>query len=176
MSRSFSPPSPQHGVVLIVGLLLLLVLTMLGVTAMRSALLEERMTGNVQDNTVAFQAAEAALREGELLLQQPALPNFNGLNGLYPPPASATTPPRWQTINWQSGSAVRIYTGFEDAPANLSQVSARFFIEEQPLVVGPGESLSADTSLDEIGFYRITARGVGITGNTVAVLQSTYKR
>lgn len=166
----------QRGVVLIVGLLLLLVLTMLGVTAMRGALLEERMTGNVQDNTVALQAAEAALREGELLLQQPTLPNFEGTDGFYPPPAPPPAPALWKVMDWEDDGAARIYVGFDDAPESLSRATARYFIEEQPLVVGPGESLSADTPVDEIGFYRITARGVGISGNTVAVLQSTYKR
>jgi type IV pilus assembly protein PilX len=174
MRKPLSPPRSQRGVVLIVGLLLLLVLTLIGVTSMRSALLEERMTGNIQDSTVAFQAAEAALREGETLLQQPVLPNFDSTNGLYPPPAAP--PPRWQTINWQSNNAVRVYDGFEDAPGSLDLATARYFIEAEPPVLVPGESLSVDTPVDEVGFYRVTARGVGITGNAVAVLQSTYKR
>jgi type IV pilus assembly protein PilX len=176
MPETRSSRRAQRGVVLIVGLLLLLVLTLIGVTSMRSALLEERMTGNVQDSTIAFQAAEAALREGELLLQQPTLPSFDGSDGLYPPPAPPPTPPRWKSINWQADGAIRIYDGFDDAPASLARVSARYFIEEEQFVIGPGESLSVDTPLDEVGFYRITARGVGVTGNTAAVLQSTYKR
>lgn len=166
----------QRGAVFIVGLIVLLVMTLLATTAMRSSLLEERMTGNTQDSSVAFQAAEAALREGERLLEQPVLPGFSGTAGLYPPPASPTDPPRWRTVDWDSTTAVRLYQGFEGAPGSLAQASARYFVEELPLVVGPGESLSADSPMDEIGFYRITARGRGITGDAVATLQTTYKR
>jgi type IV pilus assembly protein PilX len=165
----------QAGAVLIVGLVILLVLTLIGVTAMRSSLLEERMTGNIQDNQVAFQAAEAALRDGELALQQPTLPDFNGTDGFYGVPA-ATDPPRWKTLNWDSSTAVREYEGFDGAPGSLAGVSVRYFVEEMPLVIGPGESLSVDAPVDEVGFYRVTARGVGVTQETSVVLQTTYKR
>jgi type IV pilus assembly protein PilX len=53
----------QHGAVLIVTLLFLVILTMLGVTAMTGTTFEERMAGNARDSGVAFQAAEAALRD-----------------------------------------------------------------------------------------------------------------
>lgn len=52
---------------LLVVLLLLLVTTILGLASMRGALLEERMSGNLYDRSLMFQAAEAALREGEAL-------------------------------------------------------------------------------------------------------------
>lgn len=175
MARSTFRPGAQRGAVLIVGLLLLLVLTMLGVTSMRSAMLEERMTGNVQDNVVAFQAAEAGLREGELLLQSPVLPDFNGTNGLYQA-GGATQPPRWTTIDWTSSTAVRSYAGMADAPGSLPKAQARYFIEEMPTVVTPGESLGADVALDEQGFYRVTAKAVGVGGSATAMVQSSFKR
>ncbi|HYC48333.1 MAG TPA: PilX N-terminal domain-containing pilus assembly protein [Thermoanaerobaculia bacterium] len=53
----------QRGAVLIVTLLFLVVLTMLGVTAMTSTTMEERMAGNTRDASLALQAAEAALRD-----------------------------------------------------------------------------------------------------------------
>jgi type IV pilus assembly protein PilX len=53
----------QNGAVLIVSMLFLVILTMLGVTAMTGTTFEERMSGNARDNAVAFQAAEAALRD-----------------------------------------------------------------------------------------------------------------
>ncbi len=54
----------QRGAVLIVGLLILLVLTLLGVTAMKSTTLEERIAANDQYRTEAFQAAEFGLARG----------------------------------------------------------------------------------------------------------------
>lgn len=51
----------QRGIVLVVGLVFLLVLTILGVTALRTTTLEERMAGNLMSKTMAFQDAEAAI-------------------------------------------------------------------------------------------------------------------
>ncbi len=55
----------QRGAVLIVGLIILLLMTMIGVTAMQVTTQQERMAGNLRDRNIAFQAAEMALRTGE---------------------------------------------------------------------------------------------------------------
>ncbi|MDN5872575.1 MAG: PilX N-terminal domain-containing pilus assembly protein, partial [Nitrococcus sp.] len=55
----------QSGAVLVVSLLFLLVMTLIGITAMQGVSLEEKMAGNARGGTLALQAAEAALREGE---------------------------------------------------------------------------------------------------------------
>lgn len=60
----------QRGAVLIVSLIFLLVMTLVGVTAMQGTNMQERMSSNMQDRNVAFQAAEAALRLGEEWLQR----------------------------------------------------------------------------------------------------------
>jgi type IV pilus assembly protein PilX len=172
--RTF-PPSRQSGAVLAFGLVILLILTLLGVTAMRTSMLEEHMTGNIQDGTVALQAAEAALRNAESDLQVPVLPQFDGTSGRYP---NNTTPasPRWKVAaNW-TGSASTVYNGFAGAAAPLNKVTARYFIEELPLVYIPGESLASDQPLDEIGFYRITSRAIGVGGTAMAMLQTTFRR
>lgn len=190
MSDSFRLPIPAHGrpparaprlpgreagAALIVSLIVLLILTILGVAASRMSQLEERMTGNTQDANVALQAAEAALRTGELFLMQPDLPYFVGDDGLYEP-APATGPPLWETVDWNAALAVRSYDGFATAAGSLSNADARYFIEELPNAVSPGESLAADAAADEAKYYRITARGVGIGGKAVVTLQSTFKR
>lgn len=59
-------PSQQKGAVLVVGLIILVVLTLLGVQGMRTNVAQERMASNMRERNVAFQAAEAALRVGEL--------------------------------------------------------------------------------------------------------------
>lgn len=51
----------QRGIVLVIGLVFLLVLTILGVTTLRTTTLEERMAGNLMSKTMAFQDAEATI-------------------------------------------------------------------------------------------------------------------
>ncbi len=51
----------QSGAALVMSLVILLVLTIIGVAAMRTSALEERMAGNIQEATHAFQAAESGL-------------------------------------------------------------------------------------------------------------------
>lgn len=169
-------PAVRHsGAALVVGLILLLLLTLIGLSAARTALTEERITGNLSDRELAFQLAEGALREAERVLQQPVLPSFSGADGLYPQPDPAQ-PPRWQTLDWDDADSHRVYTGLEDAPEGLARAEARYFIEELPRVVTPGQSLAADVPLEDVNFYRITARAVGIGGTATIVLQSTYQR
>src|SRR5688572_9206262 len=75
-------PHRQRGAVLIVALLFLVMLTLLGVTAMTSSTMEERMAGNARDNGVAFQAAEAALRDARRDLD--CYPNPLGCSNPHP--------------------------------------------------------------------------------------------
>lgn len=66
----FSPGRRQSGAALIVGLILLLILTMLGISGMQTATFELLQAGNAQFSENAFQAADTgidrALRSGNL--------------------------------------------------------------------------------------------------------------
>ena len=53
----------QRGAVLIVSMLFLVILTILGITAMSGTTLEHRMAGNTRDHATRNEAAEAALRD-----------------------------------------------------------------------------------------------------------------
>jgi type IV pilus assembly protein PilX len=53
--------SRERGVVLVMALVILLILTILGVTAMSTSSLQEKMAGNTQEQTKAFQAAESGI-------------------------------------------------------------------------------------------------------------------
>lgn len=57
-----SNQSKQQGVVLVVGLLMLLLITIIGVSALSKTGSNERTTGNNQFSTVNFQAAESAVK------------------------------------------------------------------------------------------------------------------
>lgn len=77
----------QTGAVLVVSLLILLVMTVLGVAAMGTTTLQERMANNNRQQQVAFQAAEAALRAGETYLAN-TITNLTALTTNF----NATTP------------------------------------------------------------------------------------
>jgi type IV pilus assembly protein PilX len=58
-------PGRQHGAILIVSMLLLLVLTVLALATLRATTSQERMAGNARDVALSFQSTEAAVRAAE---------------------------------------------------------------------------------------------------------------
>ncbi|PPK77940.1 type IV pilus assembly protein PilX [Methylobacter tundripaludum] len=159
MINQYSSFKHQSGVVLPVSMIMLLLLTLISVTASQVTGLEEKMAGNSRDANLAFQAAEAALRAGEAATSgSPTL--YTGI----------------QPIDW-TNAAVTTYssgtlTGISSAP--------RYIIEDLGSTGGAAECspCEAGTPPSSGGsrLYRITARGTGGTTNAVVVLQSIYKR
>jgi Tfp pilus assembly protein PilX len=96
MSREFPVTIPmrsvrpaERGIALVFALLVLLVLTLLGVSALRTSALEQLMSGSAQEMTRAFQAAESGL--GKSLDDMPADPNNFTTGTLAYTGATATT-------------------------------------------------------------------------------------
>jgi type IV pilus assembly protein PilX len=58
----------QHGVALVVALLLLIVITLVGLAAVRGTIMQQRMASNQFDRQIAFQSAEAAMRAAQALV------------------------------------------------------------------------------------------------------------
>jgi Tfp pilus assembly protein PilX len=60
-----TPPNAkrQQGAVLLISLLVLLVLTLIGLSSLDSSVMEEKMATNAQTSNATFQAAETAIRE-----------------------------------------------------------------------------------------------------------------
>lgn len=58
-------PRRERGAALIISLILLVLITLVGVASLRNVVLEEKMSANYYDRSLAFQAAEAGLRAGE---------------------------------------------------------------------------------------------------------------
>src|ERR1700675_4860658 len=100
-SHLLSHPSRQTGMVLFVALILLLILSLLGVTAARMQTVEERMARNDDNRQIGAEAAEAALRSAENGLLTGLYVNFAGNTaGLYEPllsNGSPVTPAIWGT-------------------------------------------------------------------------------
>jgi Tfp pilus assembly protein PilX len=53
----------QHGAVLVVSLMVLLVLTLLGISSLDGSIMEEKMAANAQTANTTFQEAESAIRK-----------------------------------------------------------------------------------------------------------------
>lgn len=73
---------PQRGAALVMALVILLILTLLGITAMGTSSLEEKMAGNIQEATRAFEAGESGLNralneEGTLDLNNTTTKNYS---------------------------------------------------------------------------------------------------
>lgn len=58
-----SPGTRERGIALVTALIILLILTIIGITALNTSALQGRMAGGIQDSTFAFQAAESALAD-----------------------------------------------------------------------------------------------------------------
>lgn len=168
----------QQGSALIISLIFLLLLTIIGVAAMQSATLQERMAGNTRDRNVAFQSAEGAMRGAEDVLGAATLPTFNNSTAGYRQQLTqAGKSDYWMTTyNWtgaagaNAGSQVYTAQSFNGVAA-----APRFVIEQLPAVAKVGESVKLG-QLEEGGFYRVTTRAVGTTPESVVILQSVFKR
>lgn len=58
----------QRGVALAVALILLVVVSLVGLAAVRGTILQQKMAGNLHDRQIAFQSAEAAMRAAAALV------------------------------------------------------------------------------------------------------------
>lgn len=171
----------QQGVALVVALILLVVMTLLGLSAMRSVTLEEKMAANTFDRSVSFQAAEAALREaeGKLIVVPPSIaPSIpttsDCVAGICKAPA-ADDPPRWVThancetkpsdpsVPWQLGTAV---------VSGSITLTPTYFIEHlgDGFPCNPNDINSAATCKR----YRVTVCSSPGDGRAVVMLQSVY--
>lgn len=169
--QNTSERNHERGSALIIGIVFLLILTMIGVAGMQTSVLEERMAGNLRDRELAFQAAEAGLRDAEEeVLEKAVLPTFKSTypssKGLYQENATS-----WENIAWEAGDSAEYSGDF-----NGTAAKPRYIIEELPISTGSSPSLSPDDPVPMEGLFRVTARGVGGTNTSEVILQSTYKR
>jgi type IV pilus assembly protein PilX len=190
----------QRGAVLIVALMFLVILTMLGVTAMTGTTMELRVANNTRDSGVAFQAAEAALRDARNDIIGQALPNgvprnppmhlssfgnggadntcnsAGGREGLcrpngYARVVNAVLPPP-PSVDMKGLPSVQYgtYTGARLFTGVVRQ--PRYIIELFGLPAYQ-ESIGS-TGAPNWVFYRITARGYGGNPNTEVTLQEVF--
>lgn len=174
-SIKYSLPKKQRGVILIMSLVILMVLSLLGVSSMRTSSLQERMSGNARDYQIAFEAAEIALRSGEDYLKDISLnADFSaaGNNGKFTA-RTLSDSDAWRTeANWTSGKTTSVTIA--DVAKN-----PEYMIEIVDSEYGVIEDLEATeegggTGTLEISLYRITSRGYGKNSNTRVMLQTDF--
>lgn len=179
-NHNFSPavPAKQRGVVMFVALILLLILSLLGVTASRMQTVEERMARNDNNRQIGAQAAEAALRAAEvgLIRGDPGFSNIGVDPGTYQPNFSTGNTPLIG-MNWSSTTASMPYPGppLTSLPA-VSQ-TPRIVVEQMITTAVSGDDISgvALTSPTPVNVYRVTAQGVGADGTSTSTLQSIVR-
>ena len=177
------PASKQRGTILFISLIILLLLTILGVTSMSNVTMEERMAGNLRDGDLAFQSAEAGLRDAEawLLLQgvEPTKCAAIGVcNTAYSEgvvPGLAYQADIWWQANGRDYRAGGILTGANAGTGSYVSAPPDFIIEFQnfvpdSLVVGHS------TSLQGRQYYLVSSYAVGGSNNAESVLQTSYAR
>jgi len=147
-------PAGARGAVLFLCLVVLLVLGVLGGAAVETSVLEVRLARNQQDVQTAFQAAEAALRQGEAQAAALDLEAIDAGTGSWRPAAPEATG-RWRDpAVWHGRGTGASGTG-------------RYLIEHLA---------SVEEEAFRLVVFRVTARGVGSRADVPVLLQTTYGR
>lgn len=179
--RAFKPA--ERGVALVVALVLLMVATLIGLAGIRGTNLQERMSANMYDRSLAFQRAEAALRDAErAITAEWRIANLRGQD------CSRTTGELCRTL--PPSNAVWIPVGdLYNVNNDKTPGRPQYFI--QFMGTGNAENalgLNANADYgnygnsyppDNVAFYRVTARSsdpAQAGDRSVVTLQSTVKR
>jgi len=172
----FNGSAKQRGVVLVIALILLLILSLLGVTAARMQTVEERMARNDDNRQLGQQAAEAALRSAEAGLLSGTIVNFAGnTNGLYAPVFSNGSP--LTGMDWSVPANTFPYAGPALTSLPPAAQTPKTVIENMPSVAIAGEDIrmSSLNGPTPVAVYRVTAQGVGADGTSTSTLQTIVR-
>ncbi len=192
----------QGGVSLIVTLLMLIAVMLLGLSATQIALQSEKASRNDRDRQIAFQAAEAALLDAEMDIEnspdrnrsRSAIFSKNDAHSFVPDcgsgdasrylglcaQAAEGVPPAWLAVDFLNDTATSStvpfgkFTGqsFQTGQGSLPARLPRYIIE---LIAynRPGESAEMSA---RTYLYRVTAIGFGMRDVTRVVLQTYYRK
>ncbi|MCF4996531.1 pilus assembly protein PilX [Pseudomonas syringae] len=158
MGISLHKRQAQGGMVLLVSLVFLLLLTLIGLSSMQSANLQEKMTSSISLRNQSFQTAEAALRMGESAVQLDtySLAVCTTTTQCAPPAESSVV--RAAGLNSTSGvmwvAAGGGFYGVQNIGTTLTAVN-----------------VPSNTSAT---LYRVTA--VGLAGSSRSVVESVYAK
>ncbi len=169
----------QQGSALVTGLVFLVAIIMLGLSASTSSIQQEIGMRSIRDQAIALEAADAALRAGETFLRTnngPLTVDYGPLNGNavvrsegFCAPANSNCANAGASFWSSTGQPL----GGTDPTPVLKVVAEqpRYIIE---LLLCPNKDCTGVPS-GQTRYYRITARGVGLNANTERVVQSLYR-
>lgn len=164
---------PQSGAVLIVGLVMVLLISIVALSAIRNSNLQEAMAGNMRDRNIAFQAAESALAVGESQVNiYNAAPVCTGQQTCY---LRHTQAPQ-DSVIYLDDDAFELVDRESELELVGVETAPTYMIEEFSLFKPLDSALEKGTSLTDIVPYRITAKATGLGENSTVTLQSTYNR
>ena len=166
----------QKGAALVVSMVILVAMTLLGITSMKSATTEFTMVGNLRESAMTFQAAELGLVTAENILEAGGTPaNMIAEN--------AAEPDYLQTASW-TGASVTTVSGIsmanipsENFPRYIIKDLGRWGSDTNVTSIDPGFGGEGTTSTAKrVDYFRVSSRGFGQTGNTSRTLQSFFAR
>jgi type IV pilus assembly protein PilX len=181
--------SSQRGVALVVAMILLILITLVGLAAVRGTIMQQRMAANLYDRQVAFQSAEAAIREASALIPtQPTLIWHNCQAGgvtCLPNPFNDPTLAASNINTVATGTATGAYTASATASSQPQYVVENMGNwVDQSSNTGSGQTANcrnygAQGCSSSVVFYRITARSgdPAVVGDrAVVTLQAIVKQ
>jgi len=174
----------QQGAVLAVSLIFLILVTLLGLSGIRTVILEEKMAANSHDRNIALQSAEAALREGEqnVELNKPVPTYTDSNNNTCPAVAVAINncaagicpvPDANCGSRWDSASGFTAWTNYTGPNLGaLAGVVPQYFTE----YLGDNFDCANGGPSDPKNCkrYRVTARSNPSADRASVMLQSIY--
>lgn len=173
--RRFRLRSTQHGMALITGMLLLIVLTILAMSMFRGYGTQQKIAGNVREKNRAVSAAVSAQQFAEYWLSSktpPAAVDCTGMN-VSPVAQVCNNSPDFTVVPWILGtnSVGVTFTDFnKNATVNATApTQGTYFATPMFYITDLGQSAAGPGEV-----YQIDATGWGGTADTVAVVESTF--
>jgi len=176
VSMQYLPRQNQKGIVLLVTLVIMLIVTLLVLSSVQNTDAQILMSRNVRDGRVAFQAAEAGLRDAESLLSTEtslAAYQANG-DGKYIA-RDAGLVDRWtEDATWQGSNSLAVaYTDSAESPRYIVEFVGTVVSEEDWLNM---DNVGSGGGAGRTQMFRVTALGTGKTASAKSMIQSTYGR
>ena len=172
----------QEGVALVVSLIILVSLTMLGMTAIQRTTTDLTIAGNQRETGLMFQSAEVGLVSAENYLDGIVTnADFDGDDGMIEVDPTDTTylsPDYFDDASWTVGNSTEAATSLVSAFGVKEE--PRYMIEylgdqsNNPLASINIGSYGAGNTGEVVSIYRSTARGTGLVGNTYRYVQSYF--
>jgi len=174
-ATAYSHRSSERGSTLVISLIILIVLMLLGVTAMTTSNTQYKLAGNLQFENNAMNTAETALSAGEAWIAGSTGGNrnidddgFTAYDATSPQLYPAGAAPDSLTLTWDDSNSIKV----DD---NDSQ---RYFIElmsTDSRLSGSSQAVGGrqSTACNQVNTYRITVRGASARGAT-RFIQSYY--